>query len=272
MKIANCLHAGMPRTLIETDRGFELLPVGSGDAVAVAMSGSVPAAGEPVDVDAISFLTPSGPSSKLLCVGLNYRDHAAEAAASADEYPSFFIRFWDSVVPHRAAMTVPSNSEKYDFEGELAIIIGKAAHHVTSAEALAFVAGYTCFADNSVRDFQSHSRQVTAGKNFPNSGACGPWVATADTVDADALRLTTRLNGTIVQDASTGDLTFGVAALVSYVSSFTKLLPGDVIATGTPAGVGALRKPQLWMKAGDTLEIEIPGVGHLINAVVAEHG
>lgn len=273
MKLANCIIDGIERTAIETVRGIELLPKGCGDAVSVAMSGVIPTSDETVDPAAASFLLPVHDSAKFLCVGLNYKDHAAEAAvAAAGEHPSLFVRFRDSIVAHGEPILAPVNSVKFDFEGELAIIIGKEARHVSEAHALDHVIGYSCFAENSVRDFQSHSRQITPGKNFPKSGALGPWLATADEVDPGNLLLTTRLNGTVVQQASTGDLVFGVAALVSYISSFTVLRPGDVIATGTPSGVGALRQPPLWMKPGDTLEIDISGVGRLINPVIAESG
>lgn len=272
MKLANILLDGRPRTALETSEGIGLLADGVGDALSVALAGQMPSIERLMGSESIDFLMPVPAPGKVICVGVNYRDHASEAGASQGEYPSLFIRFPDSLVPHRTNVVAPANSVKFDFEGELAVVIGREARHVSEHAALGYVAGYSCFADNSVRDFQAHARQVTAGKNFPSSGAFGPWLAMAGDVDPTDLTLTTRLNGQTVQHASTSDLIFGVASLVSYISSFTTLLPGDVIATGTPAGVGALRTPQLWMKPGDKLEIEIPGVGTLMNTVVVERG
>lgn len=258
--------------MLDTPEGIGLLVNGAADALSIAIAGQTPLIERLIGTDSIDFLMPVLAPGKIICVGVNYRDHASEAGVEPAEYPSLFTRFPDSLVPHRANVVAPANSVKFDFEGELAVVIGKEARHVPEHAALGYVAGYSCFADNSVRDFQAHSRQVTAGKNFPSSGAFGPWLATAEDIDPTGLMLTTRLNGQTVQHASTCDLVFSVASLVSYISSFTTLLPGDVIATGTPAGVGALRTPPLWMKVGDTLEIEIPGVGTLINTVVAERG
>lgn len=272
MKLANILLDGRPRIVSDTSDGIGLLAHGPSDALSVALAGQAPAIERLIGTESIDFLMPVLAPGKIICVGVNYRDHASEAGASQGEYPSLFIRFPDSLVPHRAEVIAPANSVKFDFEGELAVVIGKEARHVPEQAALGYVAGYSCFADNSVRDFQAHSRQVTPGKNFPSSGAFGPWLATADDVDPVGLTLMTRLNGQQVQHASTSNFIFGVASLISYISSFTTLLPGDVIATGTPAGVGALRSPQLWMKPGDILEIEIPGVGTLTNTIVGERG
>lgn len=272
MKFANVLVDGRQRTAMETSEGAGLLVDRAGDALSIVLARHQPQIERVIAPDRLEFLMPVLNPGKVVCVGVNYRDHASEVGAAAGDYPSLFIRFPDSLVAHRAAVVAPANSAKFDFEGELAVVIGRTARHVPENAALNYVAGYSCFADNSARDFQSHSRQVTAGKNFPSSGAFGPWLALADDLDSTAMTLTTRLNGQIVQHASTRDLIFGVAALVSYISSFTTLYPGDVIATGTPAGVGALRTPQLWTKPGDKLEIEISGVGTLINPVVAESG
>lgn len=272
MKLANILLDGRRRTAVETSEGIGLFVDGTGDALSIALAGQTPSIERLIGPEGIDFQMPVLAPGKVICVGINYRDHASEVGAAEGEYPSLFIRFPDSLVPHRANVVAPANSVKFDFEGELAVVIGREARHVSEHAVLGYVAGYSCFADNSVRDFQAHSRQVTAGKNFPSSGAFGPWLATAEDVDPTGLTLTTRLNGQMVQHASTSDLVFGVASLVSYISSFTTLLPGDVIATGTPAGVGALRTPQLWMKPGDTLEIEIPGVGTLMNTVIVERG
>jgi 2-keto-4-pentenoate hydratase/2-oxohepta-3-ene-1,7-dioic acid hydratase in catechol pathway len=216
-----------------------------------------------------AYLPPVLSPDKIICVGLNYADHSAATPASPPaEFPSLFVRFPSSQVGHGANIRAPSNSIQFDYEGELAVIIGKLAWGVSAANALSYVGGYSCFAENSVRDFQNHSRQVTAGKNFVSSGAFGPWVVTAEEIpDPRELNLVTRINGEERQRASLSSLIFPIERLIEYISSFTKLLPGDVIATGTPSGVGALRKPPVWLKAGDRVEVDIPRVGLLANTV-----
>jgi 2-keto-4-pentenoate hydratase/2-oxohepta-3-ene-1,7-dioic acid hydratase in catechol pathway len=165
----------------------------------------------------------------------------------------------------------PRASEEFDFEGELAIVVGKPARHVPRADALDYIAGYCCFMDGSVRDWQKHTMQFTPGKNFDSSGSMGPWLVTSDEVaDPTVLTLTTRVNGEIMQEGRVADLLFDIPALMEYCSTFTQLLPGDVIATGTPGGVGAARTPPQWLKAGDSVEVDIPGVGLLINPVADE--
>ena len=219
----------------------------------------------------LTWMKPIGDPAKIICVGLNYRDHAAEASADVAEKPSLFVRFNDAQVAHEEDIVRPAVSRQFDYEGELAVVIGREARHVAIAHALEYVAGYSCFAENSLRDFQQHSRQATAGKNFEKSGAFGPYLVTTDEVpDPSKLVLSTRLNGVEVQSASTADLIFPVPFLISYISSFTRLMPGDIIATGTPKGVGSARKPQLWMKPGDVLEVEISSIGILRNHVVDE--
>jgi 2-keto-4-pentenoate hydratase/2-oxohepta-3-ene-1,7-dioic acid hydratase in catechol pathway len=226
---------------------------------------------EVISVEGLVWRKPITDPGKIICVGLNYKDHAAEAAAEVPANPSLFVRFNDAQVAHEEDIVRPTVSRQFDYEGELAAVIGREARHVSAERALDYVAGYSCFAENSLRDFQSHSRQATAGKNFEQSGAFGPCLVTADEIpDPAKLTLTTRLNGLEVQRASTADLIFPVPLLISYISSFTRLLPGDVIATGTPKGVGSARKPQLWMKPGDVLEVEISGIGVLRNRVVDE--
>jgi 2-keto-4-pentenoate hydratase/2-oxohepta-3-ene-1,7-dioic acid hydratase in catechol pathway len=206
---------------------------------------------------------------KILCVGLNYSSHVGEMSRELPKVPSLFARLHDTLIGHGSPMVRPNASSNFDFEGELAIVIGETCRHVPRARALSVVAGYTCFVDGSVRDFQKHS--VTAGKNFPNTGPLGPWMETADVItDPQRLTLTTRLNGDVVQKDSTNHMIFDVAAIIEYVSTFTSLAPGDIIATGTPDGVGAGRKPPLWMRAGDKLEVEISGIGTLRTHVVDE--
>jgi 2-keto-4-pentenoate hydratase/2-oxohepta-3-ene-1,7-dioic acid hydratase in catechol pathway len=212
------------------------------------------------------------PATKFLCVGINYMPHIKEMGRERPEHPVIFVRFASSLVGHGEPMVKPRVSEQFDFEGELAVIIGKPARHVPRARAYEYVAGYSCFNDGSVRDYQRHGPQWTPGKNFVASGAFGPWLVTADEApNAARSRLQTLLNEQIVQDESTAELCFDIPALIEYCSTWTELLPGDVIATGTPGGVGAGRKPPLWMKAGDTVTVEISGIGTLRNPIRDEN-
>ena len=222
-------------------------------------------------LDEVEFLPPVADACKLLCIGINYVPHMKEMGRERPEYPVVFVRFADSIVGHGQPMIRPSDSVQFDYEGELAVVIGRRARRVTRAAALDYVAGYACFNDVSVRDYQRHSQQFTPGKNFHASGSFGPWLVTADEVpDPRKLRLTTRLNGEVVQDESVGELCFDVAQLIEYCSKWAELTPGDVIVTGTPGGVGAGRKPPLWMKAGDTVEVEISKLGVLRNPIADE--
>jgi 2-keto-4-pentenoate hydratase/2-oxohepta-3-ene-1,7-dioic acid hydratase in catechol pathway len=209
-------------------------------------------------------------SAKFLCIGINYVPHMQEMGRDVPAHPVVFVRFANSLVGHGQPLRKPAVSEQFDYEGELAVIIGRRAHQVRRESALAHVAGYSCFNDGSVRDYQRHSSQFTAGKNFVASGAFGPWMVTSDEgIDPTALMLETRLNGETVQRESTGALHFGIAALIEYISTWTVLEPGDVIVTGTPGGVGAGRTPPLWMQAGDSVEVEIAGLGCLRNPIQA---
>jgi 2-keto-4-pentenoate hydratase/2-oxohepta-3-ene-1,7-dioic acid hydratase in catechol pathway len=211
------------------------------------------------------------PAAKFLCVGINYMPHIEEMGRERPDHPVIFVRFADSLVGHGEPMIKPSESVQFDFEGELAVVIGKRARRVKRDRALEHVAGYSCFNDGSVRDFQRHGPQWTPGKNFHSSGAFGPWLVTTDEQnDPTRFHLETRLNGEIVQDESVAELCFDVPQLIEYCSTFTQLEPGDVIVTGTPGGVGAGRQPPLWMKAGDTVEVDIEGVGVLHNTIVDE--
>ncbi len=206
---------------------------------------------------------------KTICIGINYRSHAQETGRDVVDNPSLFTRLDRTLLGNGAPMIRPSNSTSFDFEGELAIVIGTGGRLIAAEKALDHVAGYTCFNDGSVRDFQKHS--VTAGKNFDATAPVGPWMVTRDEIpDPTRLELTTRLNGQVVQQSGTDKLIHSVQKLIAYCSSFTTLMPGDVIATGTPEGVGARRTPPLWMKPGDVIEVEISGIGILRNPVVAE--
>ena len=220
-------------------------------------------------LDEVELLPVIPNPDKILCVGLNYASHVGEVGRALPTVPSIFSRLHNTLVPHGGDIIRPSASTNFDFEGELAIVIGERCRHVPRASALSVIAGYTCFLDVSVRDFQKHS--VTAGKNFPGTGPLGPWMVTTDVIpDPQALSLVTRLNGAEVQRDTTDHMIFDVATIIEYVSTFTVLEPGDIIATGTPDGVGLGRKPPLWMKGGDKLEVEISGIGTLQVNVVDE--
>jgi 2-keto-4-pentenoate hydratase/2-oxohepta-3-ene-1,7-dioic acid hydratase in catechol pathway len=206
---------------------------------------------------------------KVFCVGLNYKTHVAETKRADSEYPSIFTRFADSLSAHGAPLPKPLQTERFDFEGELAVIIGKGGRHIAQADALEHIAGYACFNDATARDWQRHTHQWIPGKNFPLTGPLGPYMATRkDIPDVSQLTLESRLNGVVMQRASVADLIYTLPVIIAYVSSFTPLSPGDVIATGTPGGVGDRREPPLYMKAGDVIEVEITGLGTLRNVVV----
>jgi 2-keto-4-pentenoate hydratase/2-oxohepta-3-ene-1,7-dioic acid hydratase in catechol pathway len=215
----------------------------------------------------IKFLPVIPDPQKILCAGINYRSHAAEVGRELPKQPSMFIRFTDTLVGHDGEMIRPKLSDNFDFEGEFAVVIGEGGRHIPLGRALDHVAGYTCFIDGSVRDYQKFS--VTSGKNFPGTGPLGPWLVTIDEIpDPTRLTLTTRLNGREVQRSCTDQMIYSVPQIVSFCSDFTARHPGDVIATGTPEGVGHGRKPPLWMKAGDVLEVEITVIGTLRTRIV----
>lgn len=242
--------------------------IAAGTIMAAAKSAEGSMEGQPLA--AVKLLPPIPNPDKVICIGLNYRDHAAEAGLKLPEHPSVFVRLTNTLTPHGGSFMRPKLSDNFDYEGELAVIIGKGGRHISKADALAHVFGYTCFNDGSLRDFQfKHS--LTTGKNFPSTGGFGPWIATADTIpDPSKLTLTTRINGNQVQHKGVADMIFDVPAIIAYVSSWTELAPGDVIATGTPEGVGLARKPPLWLKPGDIVEVEISEIGVLRNTVIAE--
>ena len=217
----------------------------------------------------IAFLPVIPQPNKILCAGVNYRAHAAEVSRELPKQPSMFIRFPDTLLGHDGEMIRPKLSDNFDYEGELALVIGKGGRHIPAERALDHVAGYTIFVDGSVRDYQKFS--VTSGKNWPGTGPLGPWLVTTDEIpDPSKLTLTTRLNGQQVQHSPTSQLIYSIPQIIAFCSDFTMLSPGDVIATGTPEGVGHGRKPPLWMKPGDTLEVEITGIGILRVRIVDE--
>jgi acylpyruvate hydrolase len=209
---------------------------------------------------------------KTVCLGLNYYDHAAESGRDKPVYPWFFLRASTSLLAHGEAALLPLVSERFDWEAELAVVIGKRARHVQREDALDYVFGYACFNDMSVRDYQKRTPQWTIGKNFDRTGAFGPVLVSADELPAGGagLRIQSRLNGEVMQDANTTDMIWDVAETIALLSECLTLEPGDVIAMGTPAGVGQARTPPVWMKNGDTIEIEIEGVGLLVNRIESE--
>ena len=229
--------------------------------------GALPSPGPRHALAAVEWLEPIPRARRIFCVGANYpKEHPLGGQVAAPEHPSVFQKPAESLVPHGAALRAPVASEQFDYEGELAVIVGRGGAGIPETEALAHVAGYTCMNDGSVRDFQKHS--VWAGKNFARSGAVGPWLATADEIgDPAGLTLVTRLNGAEVQRSGVGRMFFSVQRILSYISTVTPLLPGDVIATGSPEGSGAQRQPPRWLKSGDLVEVEVEEVGMLRNRV-----
>ncbi len=215
------------------------------------------------------LLPPIPRPTKILCVGVNYVAHAAEAGREVGEYPVIFQRYAETLVPHGGALLRPRVSEQFDYEGELAVVIGKGGAHIEEGDAMAHVAGYACFNDASVRDWQFHTRQYGMGKNFLGSGGFGPWLVTADEVpDHHALRVRTVVSGEELQNESVDQLAFDIPYLISYTSQALPWYPGDVLSTGTPAGVGFTREPPRFLKPGDRVDVVIDGVGTLSNDVV----
>ncbi|HUT48917.1 MAG TPA: fumarylacetoacetate hydrolase family protein [Alphaproteobacteria bacterium] len=234
---------------------------------AAAADGASPDA----SLDEVTLLPVIPDPDKILCVGLNYKSHIEETGRSDSDYPTIFTRFTNTQVGHGQPMIRPKDSDNYDYEGELALIIGTGGRHISEADALKHIAGYSCYNDGSIRDWQRHTSQFTPGKNFPGTGGFGPWMVTADEIpDPASMHLMTRLNGEVMQDATTDLLVFTVPVLIHYISTFTELVPGDVIVTGTPGGVGFKRNPPVFMKDGDTVEIEIDKIGILSNPIADE--
>jgi acylpyruvate hydrolase len=272
--LAAVAEGGDARGLAEGDTGFP----GHLEALIAAGPGALRAAhdrlrqGEAVDEAAVKVLPPLSRPGKIICVGLNYADHSAESGFKQPDYPTLFGRFTTSMIGHGQSMIRPSVSQQLDYEGEVVVVVGRGGRHIARAAALSHVAGYTICNEGSVRDYQFKAPQWTMGKNFDGTGAFGPVFVTADELPpgCKGLRLQTRLNGEVVQDASTDDMVFDVEALVSIISEAITLEPGDLIVTGTPAGVGLARKPPLWMKPGDICEVEVERLGILRNPIADE--
>lgn len=284
MRFISYAHAGRQGLGVETDAGVRGLFAdeagypGSLESLIVAGGGALAAArdalsvGRAVNLDTVEVLPPLPNPSKIICVGLNYADHSAESGFAVPDYPTIFVRFSSSLVGHGAPIVRPAVSDQLDYEGELVAVVGRGGRHIPKTSALDHIAGYSLFNDASIRDYQFKAPQWTVGKNFDGTGSFGPAFVTADELPpgCKGLRIETRLNGQVVQSASTDDLIFDIASLVSILSEAMTLSPGDVIVTGTPAGVGLAREPKLWMKPGDVCEIEVEKVGVLRNPVIDE--
>jgi 2-keto-4-pentenoate hydratase/2-oxohepta-3-ene-1,7-dioic acid hydratase in catechol pathway len=218
-----------------------------------------------------SELGPAVPHPRrILCLGVNYADHAAEGGRPPTTWPEVFVRGTDSVAPPYGPLIKPALSSRYDYEGELGVVIGSGGRYIRAEDALNAIAGYVVVMDGSAREWQRAATQWTAGKNFDGSMPIGPEVVTVDEVDVSDVQLTTRLNGEVMQSASTAQMIFDVPRTIEFLSSFTTLRPGDVIATGTPGGVGFARNPPVWLQDGDVIEVEVDGVGRIENHVVTE--
>lgn len=247
----------------------ELIAAGERALVAAAEAARDAPTAARLPLSSVSPALPVERPGKFICVGLNYAAHAREGGHDIPTYPSLFARWPTSLVPAQAPVVRPKCSAQLDYEGELAIVIGKGGRHITEDKALAHVFGYTVFNDVSVRDYQRKTSQWTPGKNFDGTGPLGPWIVTADELPpgASGLRITTRVNGETRQDSNTSDMIFSTARIVALLSETMTLEAGDIIATGTPSGVAHARKPAVWLKAGDRVEVEIEGIGLLANPV-----
>jgi acylpyruvate hydrolase len=260
--------------LLSGDAGYP----GSLDALirkgrsALDEAASVVEAGPAIDLEQVEVLPPLRAPGKIICIGLNYVDHSIESGFIPPDYPTVFTRFTSSLIGVGAPIIRPKVSTQLDYEGELVAIIGIGGRHIAEKDALDHVVGYSIFNDASVRDYQKKSPQWTIGKNFDSTGAFGPYLVTADELPpgAKGLHIETRLNGTVVQNASTKDMVFSVAQLISILSEAITLSPGDILVSGTPSGVGMARKPPLFMKHGDLCEVEIEGIGILRNKIEDE--
>lgn len=248
------------------DRYADLRQVLAADAVA-ALAG----VGPRLSLAEVTLVPPLPNPEKILCVGLNYLSHIAETGRERPKYPSIFTRYPSSFVGHATPLVRPKASKDFDYEGELALIIGKPGRHIPAERAFDHVAGYSCMNEGSIRDYQIHTTQFWPGKSFEASGSFGPWIVTADALaDVTAQTLTTRVDGEVVQQAGLDDLAISIPEMIAYISTVVTLQPGDVIATGTPGGVGKFRQPQLYLAPGMQVEVEITGVGTLSNGVVDE--
>ena len=227
--------------------------------------------GDTIALDDVKQLPVIPNPDKIICVGINFGTHIKETGRDTPKHPVLFPRFANSLIAEGDPMIAPPESVTFDYEGELAVVISKGGRRIKKEDALDHVAGYTCFNDGTIREYQRHSSQFMPGKTFPNTGGMGPWLVTTDDIpDPNTMHLRTILNGEVMQEAPISDLVFGVEDLIAYCSIFTVLEPGDVIVTGTPGGVGLFRDPPVFMKDGDVVQVEITGIGTLTNPVKAE--
>lgn len=282
MRLASFLARSRPAYGVVTDDGIIDISARLGDrypdlkallgAPADAVRAAAASAGRPdFRTEDVIFLPTIPNPGKILCVGLNYHAHLAETGKAETPHPPIFLRVADSQQGHEQPLLLPPESHKFDFEGEVAVIIGKPGRRIAEADAWDHVAGYACYNDGSVRDWQVHTPQWGPGKNFYRTGGFGPWMVTADEIPpGTVMTLTTRLNGEEVQRTTTDLLIFSIPQLIAYLSTVMPLETGDVIVSGTPGGVGAKRNPPLWMKAGDTVEVEVDRIGVLRNPVAGD--
>jgi 2-keto-4-pentenoate hydratase/2-oxohepta-3-ene-1,7-dioic acid hydratase in catechol pathway len=259
------------RGLFQYERGYpgdlDHLIASQADLSAAA---SALQAGQPISLETARLLPPFPDPGKIICIGLNYVDHSAEVGMALPQYPVVFARFSSSLIGHLSPVVMPRQSIQLDYEGELVAVIGKSGRNISREEALDYVAGYSLFNDITVRDYQLRTSQWTVGKNFDGTGAFGPFFVPSDELPpgCKGLQLTTRLNGRTVQRAAIADMIFDVEALIASLSEAFTLSAGDIIVTGTPGGIGMSHSPPLWMKPGDTCEVEVPGLGVLRNSIV----
>jgi 2-keto-4-pentenoate hydratase/2-oxohepta-3-ene-1,7-dioic acid hydratase in catechol pathway len=260
--------------LLTTDAAYpgSLDALVAGGSAALHRAAQTLAEGPEIDVSEVTLLPPLRSPGKIICVGLNYVDHSIESGFVVPDYPTIFTRFTSTLVASGAPIVRPKASTQLDYEGEMVAILGSGGRHIREEDALDHVLGYSIFNDASVRDYQRKSPQWTVGKNFDGTGAFGPHLVTADELPrgANGLHIQTRLNGAVVQNASTSDMVFSIARLIAILSEAITLSAGDIIVSGTPAGVGMARNPQLFMKHGDICEVEIEGIGTLRNPVEDE--
>ncbi len=239
--------------------------------LAAGATATLEGVGDPLPLSSVTLLPPVPNPEKILCIGLNYLPHILESGRPHPEYPSIFTRFPSSIVGHGVAIERPRASREFDYEGELALVIGKDGRHIAEDDAWDHIAGYSCFNEGSIRDYQNHTTQFWPGKSFERSGSMGPWLVTPDEVgDIREQSLTTRVNGNVEQHAPISDLAIGIPEIIAYASTVLTLRAGDVIVTGTPGGVGRYRKPQLFLEPGMVVEVDIGPVGCLRNDVVDE--
>lgn len=278
MRLVKFEHGGrLGQGLVEGERVVEVRPKSTGGEARfdlpawdnAALEKALESESKSIPLEEVTLLAPVASAAKVICLGVNYLDHKAEVGQETGDCPPLFAKYADTLVGHEQAIIRPNVSETFDFEGEIAVIIGKPGRHISRDRAMDHVFGYSCLMDGSIREYQTHS--PTAGKNFYRSSAMGPWIVTADEIsDPTSIELVTRLNGEVVQSAVSRDMIFDIPTALAYISRWTPLRSGDVVSMGTPAGVGWARTPPLWMKAGDIIEVGLSGIGTLQNFVVDE--